>query len=99
SATARQHVGSEPLDELPRIVGPYLRGVDLVGVEMIARSFRIASRGHGHGCERVRRSSRDRDRDIGSAFWSGLEEAVAARIANLAHRDLQVFGLLEVDGQ
>ena len=32
-----------------------------------------------------------------SALRSGLEETIAARVANLAHGDLEVFGLFELD--
>ncbi len=99
SAAAREHVGSHSLDELPGVVGKHVRAVDLVGVEVIARALEVTLSDHRDGSEARRGTPSNSDRDVGSALGFGLEETIAARVANLAHADLKVFGFFEVDGE
>jgi len=66
---------------------------------VIARALEVTLSDHRDGSEARRGTSSNSDGDVGSALGFGLEETIAARVANFAHADLEVFGLFEVDGE
>ena len=96
AAAAGEHVGTKTLDDVPRVIGWIAaRCLDLIGVQVVALDPERCLFGDPHGSQD--RPSDD-DRDVRGVFRSDGEEVVAATVADLPHRDLQVGRVIHLHG-